>query len=356
MTIGPRLGPPPSSLHGHRRPDRLLRLGQALVHAYTAIVGLTPTRRIQPVNRNLETIVTSTWSGADDVMVIEMASATDHPLPTWSPGAHVDVTLPSGLTRQYSLCGDPTAQVYQIAVRAVPNGRASTEIHHSVRQGTRLTLKGPRDAFPFAYPDLAVANITAVTFIAAGIGITPILPMVKAADGAEIDWQLHYIGRAGRMPFLDELTTLDPQRVRIHHGRVHPTELLQDTTTSTAIYCCGPPGIIPQIKPYLPEHFAGFHFERFSPTPVVEGQEFTLSLAKSDTQIRVAGDKSALNALAQAGITAAYSCQQGFCGTCRVNVLSGEIDRRGHSPFLHVPESMLLCVDRGATDSIVIDL
>ncbi len=328
---------------------------------FAAIVARTRTPAPQPVDRDLALVVAETAQVADDVVSLHLESADGSPLPQWHPGAHLDLVLPSGRQRQYSLCGYPgDHSSYRIAVRRIADGGgASIEIHDKITAGTALTARGPRNGFPFAYPHLARANISRVTFIAAGIGITAILPMVVAAAAAGVDWRLTYLGRdEDTMAFLDEITGLDQQRVRIHTGtRLTPEDLLTGIDARTSVYFCGPPALLTDLRTAVDRRAtAGFHFERFSPPPVVAGHPFQLHLHRARQTIAVRPDESALAAVRDARPEVAYSCQQGFCGTCRVRVLSGDIDRHGHSNFGNDPDSMLICVDRATTEHLTIDL
>jgi ferredoxin-NADP reductase len=295
------------------------------------------------------------------VLSLRLKSADGSALPPWHPGAHLDLTLPSGKVRQYSLCGDPADRgSYRIAVRRISDGGgASIEIHDQLPAGAPVTAGGPRNAFPFAYPHLARADISRVVFIAAGIGITPILPMVRAAAAAGVDWHLTYLGRdTATMAFLDEIGALDPDRVRILTGaRRTAAELLAHAGPRASVYFCGPPGLLPDIRTRFDRTgAAGLHFERFSPEPVVGGEPFTLRLADTAKTLEVPADRSALAAVREAIPDVPYSCQQGFCGTCRVRVLSGDVDHRGRSAFLDEPDTMLICTDRAKSASLTIDL
>jgi ferredoxin-NADP reductase len=161
-------------------------------------------------------------------------------LPSWTPGAHLDVVLPSGRRRQYSLCGPPGRRTdYRIAVRRIADGGGgSIEMHEGLDVGDTLVFEGPRNAFY-----LGTAERDAL-FVIGGIGVTPILPMMQAAQARGMDWRAIYAGRSREyMPFLDEVLSVAPDRVTVwaddEHGRVATVgELLSGTGPWTAVYVC----------------------------------------------------------------------------------------------------------------------
>jgi ferredoxin-NADP reductase len=241
-------------------------------------------------------------------------------LPAWQPGCHVDLHLPSGLRRQYSLCGDPSENTYRIAVREV--GAGSREVQ-ALRVGDRIQVRGPRNAFPFA-------GLGPVVFVAGGIGITAILPMVHAAARAGLDWRLVYCGRSmAAMPFLDELPV---GRVDVRIGRGEA--LLGDASPRGAVYCCGPASMLEQVRAEFSSRW--LHFERFSPPPIVGGRPFTVELRRSGVSLDVPADRSALDVIRDFRPSVAYSCRQGFCGTCDVG-------------------GVRICVDRPTGDRLVLE-
>ncbi len=350
----------PPDLRGRQRPDRLFRALGALVTGYEWLTSGGYRRRpaTQHVDRDLRLVVDAVRLEAQDVRSFRLAAGGQE-LPAWQPGCHLDVLLPSGRRRQYSLCGDPADRdSYRIAVRRIANGAGgSRELHDSVGPGSTLTVRGPRNAFPYV-------PATGYLFIAGGIGITPILPMVKqaAADGAQ--WQLVYTGRSrASMPFLDELTALDPARIRIRPYDQHGfpssgAELLKHAPTGATVYCCAPAPLIAGVRRDLPASTAeALHFERFSAPPVLGGQPFEVALQRSNRVLTVPADRSALDVIRQALPDIAYSCQQGFCGTCRTRVISGEIDHRDRVlTDRERTDTMTICVSRSRGGRIALDL
>ncbi|MFI5584934.1 PDR/VanB family oxidoreductase [Amycolatopsis sp. NPDC051758] len=282
---------------------------------------------VRAVDRNLPLVIETVEPEAEDVVSLRLANGG--PLPGWRPGAHVDLVLPSGLVRQYSLCGDPSEKDhYRIAVRKI--GVASAEVH-ALTPGTRVTVRGPRTAFPFV-------GEGPFLFIAGGIGITPILPMVHRATALGADWRLVYTGRSrASMPFLGELP--DDDRVWIRPDTEYGipasgAELLEDVPDGASVYCCGPVPMITGVRVDLALTGAkAVHFERFAPPPIVDGEPFQLTLRRSGQVLAVPGHRSALDVLLEERPGTAYSCRQGFCGTCTVPAAGGG--------------SMRLCVDRG---------
>lgn len=346
-------------------PPAALRLVGTVVDAYIDLFvsGRTAAvlSRPSPVRRtgfDFPVVVDRVESVADDVVSLTMSAPAGAKLPRWRPGSHIDVFLPSGLQRQYSLCGDPRDRShYRIAVRRLPDGVGSTEIHRGIEPGTRLRLRGPRNAFEFV-------DAPAYLFIAAGIGITPILPMVRAVALAGARWQLIYLGRSrATMPFLDELVAMGPESVTIRpddeYGAPNIEALLDRAESGAAVYVCGPPPVLERAQrhAFTANPSGSLHTERFSATPVLDGSEFDLILARSGSTIRVGADEPALAGIRRAVPGAAYSCQQGFCGTCRVAVLAGDVDHRDRTlTDAERSTHMLSCVSRAAGDSLTLDL
>lgn len=333
-----------------------MRVLGVIVAAYEKASGLSGTFRpdIVEVRRTLDVVVDDITEEAGGVRSLRLVAADGADLPGWHPGAHVDVVLPSGRQRQYSLTGSPRAHDhYRIAVRAIPlehgGGGGSLEVH-SLEVGQPLTLRGPRNAFPFI-------GVDHYLFVAGGIGITPIRPMLYDAIERGADWQFVYTGRdRGSMPFLAELTELAaayPDRVHLRpddeFGVPTGAAILDYAPDGAALYTCGPPPMIEAIRGMIPaENIATLHYERFSPPPVVGGEPFTVVLARSGHVVPVAEDQSALSAIRAVLPDVAYSCQQGYCGTCPVALIGGEVDHRDRCLTAAQQESrMTICVSRG---------
>ncbi|MFL6156936.1 MAG: PDR/VanB family oxidoreductase [Marmoricola sp.] len=345
-------------------PSRSMRVLGVIVAGYEKVSGLSGRYRpdVLEVRRTLDVVVDEVRDEADGVRSFRLVAADGGALPGWHPGAHVDVVLPSGRQRQYSLTGSPREHDhFRIAVRRIPlehgGGGGSLEMH-ALEVGQRLTLRGPRNAFPFI-------GVQKYLFVAGGIGITPIRPMLYDAIERGADWQFVYTGRdRASMPFLDELAEL----ARTYPDRVHlrpddefgvPTgqSILEHAPVGAALYTCGPPPMIDAIRAVIPaENIATLHYERFSPPPVVGGEPFTVVLARSGHVVPVAGDQSALVAIRAVLRDVAYSCQQGYCGTCPVALIGGDVDHKDRClTDAQRATRMAICVSR-ATGRVTLDL
>ncbi len=313
---------------------------------------------IPHVSRDIPLVVADVRAEADDVVSLRLVAPDGAPLPAWHPGAHLDVLLPSGRLRQYSLCGDPgDHRSYRIAVRRIADGGGgSREIHDEIRTGGRITARGPRNAFPFV-------TAPRYLFVAGGIGITPILPMARLAAARGADWRLVHTGRTPEsLPFSDELRALDPDRVWIRPDTEYGipasgADLLEQAPEDAVVYCCGPIPMITAVRLAMPgARASALHWERFSAPPVVDGRPFTVELARTGRVLRVPADRSTLEVIADQVPGTAYSCRQGFCGTCRVRVLSGQVDHRDRVlTDAERGEHMTICVSR-ASGHLVVDL
>jgi ferredoxin-NADP reductase len=334
----------------------LLSLTDASITAVWAISGAL--RRPAPTanrDRTLTLQVVERRVVARDrcVVALTLAAPDRRPLPIWYPGAHLDIHLPSGRIRQYSLCGDPAVRTsFRIAVRRIPDGGGgSIEIHEGLDVGATVTSSGPRNAFPLTVPGYG-SPTQRLRFIAGGIGITPILPMLGLAQRLGVDWSMIYAGRSeDSIPFLDEVRRFG-DRVQIRTDDVDgmPTaaDLLDDCPDGTTVYTCGPAPMLTAIRAALAgRDDVELHFERFAAAPVVDGTTFTATVASTGTTVAVGRDETLLAALQREHVAAPYSCQQGFCGTCRTRVLDGVVQHR--DTLLTEPEradTMLTCVSR----------
>jgi ferredoxin-NADP reductase len=354
---------PPNPL----RPDRralMVGFADAVISGMEAVAGVTKRATLpDETARTIALTVTDRRVVAHDQDVIALTLAGQR-LPRWHPGAHIDIHLPSGLVRQYSLCGDPaTPDTYRIAVRRIPDGGGGSIAMHHLRVGATVTTHGPRNAFPLTVPGYG-SPARRFRFIAGGIGITPILPMLGLAQRLAVDWSMGYAGRSREsLPFLDEMSRFgDRIEVRTDDVSGLPTaaELLGGCPDGTAVYACGPAPMLTAIRSALAgRDNVELHFERFAAPPVVDGKDFSLSVASTGQTVRVGADETLLSALNRAGVHAPYSCQQGFCGTCRTRVVDGTVDHR--DTLLTDPERdsgmMLICISRAADGShLTLDL
>lgn len=291
---------------------------------------------------------------AEDVLTIELETVSS-PLPRWEPGAHIDLILPGAPVRQYSLCGDPAAERYRIAVLRERESRGGSRVvHESLRPGDLVGLRGPRNHFILeSAPDYL--------FIAGGIGITPILPMVRAAEAAGAEWRLVYLGsRRARMAFLDELEGFG-ERVEVHPaddvGRADVPQVVS-AHPAALVYACGPERLLVQLQELVPED--RLRVEYFS-APAVEyepGGSFAVRLARTGVELPVEPDQSVLEVLRSVGVDVLTDCEEGICGSCETRVLDGEVD---HRDFVLTTQEkarndcMMVCVSRAACPLLVLD-
>ena len=358
----------PPSIFGRRRHDVVLGIADASVSALWAVSGALRKVKTPPETDRviaLSVVDRRVVAHDQDVVALTMAAADGRPLPRWHPGAHLDVHLPSGRVRQYSLCGRPDdTDTYRIAVRRiVGGGGGSIEVHDELPVGATVATHGPRNAFPLTVPGYG-SPARRFRFIAGGIGITPILPMLARAERLGVEWSMVYAGRSrDSLPFIDEVSRFgDSIDVRTDDvsGVPTATELLGDCPDGTTVYACGPAPMLTAIRAALAARDnVELHFERFAAPPVVEGREFTAAIASTGREVVVGPDETLLTALRRANVAASYSCQQGFCGTCRTRVLAGVVDHR--DSLLTEPERaaglMLVCISRAADgERLVLDL
>jgi len=302
---------------------------------------------------------------ADGVVALDLRSHNGRDLPAWTPGSHLDVLLRPGLERQYSLCSDPADRSHwRIAVlREADGGDGSLALHDQVGVGDRLRIRGPRNHFAFE-----VTPGTRYRFVAGGIGITPLLAMVTAAEAAGADWELDYAGRSrSSMAFADELVTAHPDRVRLHAAdegsRLVVDTLLETPPADTAVYVCGPTKLLDAVEAAGADWPAGtLHVERFEAkefgAPVWPGA-FEVELALTGETVTVEPGTSVLDAVAGAGAVVLSSCRVGTCGTCETPVLEGAVEHRDSvlSPGEQAEDTMMMvCVSRAAGPRLVLDL
>ncbi|MGW7053429.1 PDR/VanB family oxidoreductase [Streptomyces sp. NPDC054887] len=307
---------------------------------------------------SLRLLVTGRTEPADGVAELHLEALDTADLPAWTPGAHVDLVLPSGLVRQYSLCGDPADRsTYTLAARLVEDGRGgSREVHEQLHEGSEVEIRGPRNRFP-------LTEAPAYVFVAGGIGITPVLPMLRAAEAAGADWKLVYGGRSRvSMPYVDEIEKLAaPGRVTIvaedEAGLPDVAAALADAAEGTAVYCCGPEPLMAAVTDALPAGCV-LHLERFAPgAPAGGSGAFEVELRRTGRTVTVPADGTVLAAVRPEVPNVSYSCEQGFCGTCQQRVLEGDIDHRDELlTDAERDDSMLICVSRAYGKRLVLDM
>ncbi|MFF7170639.1 PDR/VanB family oxidoreductase [Streptomyces pseudovenezuelae] len=305
-----------------------------------------------------ELVVDRRDSAADGVLALTLRHPLGEQLPAWEPGAHIDVVLGPGLERQYSLCGDPSDRTsWRIAVLREPAGRGgSAHVHEQLRQGGKVRVRGPRNHF-------ALRPAPRYRFIAGGIGITPILPMLAAAQAAGAEWTLLYGGRTrDSMAFTEELSrygdrvTVAPQD---ESGLLDLASVLDGVPEGTLVYCCGPGPLLDAVQEHCPAVL--LHVERFAPKEQPEGEntQFEVELAQTGTTVTVAPDVSVLDAVRATGVEVLFSCTEGTCGTCETDVLDGTPDHRDSvltDEEREAGETMMICVSRCRGKKLVLDL
>ncbi|GLZ47784.1 ferredoxin [Actinomycetospora sp. NBRC 106375] len=307
-------------------------------------------------------VVVAKEPAADDVVTLVLARPDGGRLPDWAPGAHIDVTLPTGATRQYSLCGDRwDAHTYRIGVLREPAGRGgSAYVHDELDTGDLVAFGGPRN-------DFAMVPSPRYLFVAGGIGITPLLPMIHQADLVGADWSLLYGGRRrGSMAFVGELARYGDRvhvRPEDEHGLLPLAAWLGDADDDTVVYCCGPAPLLDAAEraaAHRPRH--RLRTERFTAPELgapVRDAPFEVELARTGTTVTVLPQGTVLDAARRVGATALSSCEQGLCGTCETTVLAGVPDHRDSILADHeraAGDCMFPCVSRSCTDRLVLDL
>jgi ferredoxin-NADP reductase len=304
---------------------------------------------------------------AEGVAALVLSDPSGSELPQWSAGAHIDVVLAGDdLTRQYSLCGKTRdRRSWRIGVLNAPNSRGgSRHIHEELAPGATLRVRGPRNHF-------ALIDSPRYLFIAGGIGITPMLPMIAYAESIGAEWELVYGGRGkASMAFLDELEVFG-DRVRLFpqdeagHIPLASPSILGEPRADTLIYCCGPEPLLQAVEDgsgHWPSN--SLHIERFAPkaaAPTAPGalETFEVVCQRSGLTLKVGDDRSILEVAEAAGLKVLASCRAGVCGTCEVDVIDGSPDHRDSvlsASERAENEFMLVCVSRSLSPRLVLDM
>jgi ferredoxin-NADP reductase len=299
---------------------------------------------------------------ATDVVLLTLRRPDGGDLPAWAPGAHLDLVLRPDLTRQYSLCGDPADRsALHVAVQCERAGRGgSLWVHERLTAGASVRVRGPRNNFPLVHSERYL-------FLAGGIGITPIRPMVAAVDAAGADWRLVFGGRTrAAMAFADELADRYGDRVSLRPqdeaGLLDLDALLGEPAAGTLVYCCGPESLIDAVerrcRAWPP---GGLHVERFAAAAAERdgGGAFEVELTLSGLTVTVPAGTSVLQAVEEAGVRVLSSCREGTCGTCETPVLGGVPDHRDSlltDAERAANDTILICVSRARTPRLVLEL
>ncbi|WP_054813866.1 PDR/VanB family oxidoreductase [Nocardia arizonensis] len=303
--------------------------------------------------------ITARSDEATGVFALELAALDGAELPPWSPGAHIDVAVGQAGVRQYSLCGDPQDRKrWRIAILHEPEGRGGSDLlHRTAHTDTELAVSAPRNNFELEPADRYV-------FLAGGIGITPILPMMAAAQAAGATWQLYYGGRTREhMAFAEEITERYPHARLLPqdaHGLLPLAEIM-DANADATVYCCGPEPLLNAVETEGGRRGVAVRTERFVPRVVdtAGDRAFQVRLANDGRTLRVGEKQSIVDVLDAAGVQVITSCREGTCGSCETAVLEGEIDHRDSILSAEERErgdTMMLCVSRARADVLVLDL
>ena len=305
---------------------------------------------------------------AQDICSLELAAVDGAALPPFAAGSHVDVQLPGGLVRQYSLCNDPgETHRYLIAVLRDPASRGgSSAVHDRVHEGDLLTIGAPKNHFALAH------DASHHLLLAGGIGVTPLLCMAERLAHTGGAFEMHYCTRSvARTAFRERIAAAPyAAQVSFHHDdgpagqQVDLPALLAAPAPGRHLYVCGPRGFMDAVLATAraqgwPESAIHVEFFGAEVAPAAGDQAFEVMLASSGRVIRVAADRSVAQALADAGVNLPTSCEQGVCGTCLTRVIEGEPD---HRDLYLTPEEQaandqfLPCCSRARSARLVLDL
>ncbi|EIK94144.1 putative vanillate O-demethylase oxidoreductase [Pseudomonas sp. M47T1] len=315
----------------------------------------------------IEVVVTSRNNEASDISSFELACAHGGDLPAFSAGAHIDVHLPGGLIRQYSLCNHPQERHrYQIGVLKDPASRGGSQcMHEEINIGDRLLISEPRNLFPL------VEEARQSLLFAGGIGITPILCMAEQLFHSGADFELHYCARAAdRAAFVERLKGgLFADRVHLHFdedvdSRLDTAKVLADPAPDLHMYVCGPSGFMQHVLDTARIQGwsdAQLHREYFAAAQLDTSTDgaFKVKLGSSGQVFDIPADKTVVQVLESYGVDIAISCEQGVCGTCLTRVLEGVPEHR--DLFLTEEEQaandqFTPCCSRSRSALLVLDL
>lgn len=305
---------------------------------------------------------------SDGVVTLTLADPTGADLPEWAPGAHIDLLMTPSLVRQYSLCGDTANRAeWQVGVLLDPNSRGGSQfVHDKLHEGATVRVRGPRNHFP-------LVGSPRYLFIAGGIGITPMLPMIAAAGAAGAEWRLLYGGRTrSSMAFVDELER-HGHRVTVcardaaggANFRTNLESELSSAQDNTLVYCCGPEGLLTAVEEACTTWPAGsLHIERFSAKELEEPSldalaSFELECQRSGMTLTVPQGKSIYEVCEEAGVDVLGSCMEGVCGTCECDIIDGEADHRDsvlNDAEKAANQTIMICVSRSRSERLVLDL
>lgn len=308
--------------------------------------------------------VASISDAAQGIRSFEFVQPDGSDLPAFTPGSHIKVQVPNGLLRKYSLCNDPAERHrYVITVKRDEHGQGgSVSLCDETREGDLIPISIPENAFPLA------ENGKSFIFIAGGIGITPILSMIRSfGELSTSKWKLYYFTRSPETTaFLQALQQPELKgKVKIHHDFGDPANAFDlwpvlERPCDAHVYCCGPRGLMEAVRD-MSGHWPAtrIHFESFNQGGEVRPDDtaFNVVLDRSGQRFEVPVGKTILDVLRQHGCNPASSCESGTCGTCRTKIVSGVAD---HRDMVLMPDEMerdiMICVSRSKGPELVIDL
>jgi len=313
----------------------------------------------------MEVLVHAVIREAPDLHSWDLRSPNDQELPAFTAGAHIDLHLPNGMQRSYSLVNPQTERHrYVIAVQKEINGRGGSRcLHESVHTGNLIRVSAPRNNFPL------VENAEHTILIAGGIGITPLLCMVHRLRHLQRPWQLYYAARSRRhAAFVDTVRDFGSmEQVHIHLDEECGGKLLDLHAVVSAapkeahFYCCGPLPMLTvfeQVTAGLPP--SNVHVESFTARqPPASGGGYVVRLARSGREIRVDKGQTILATLLEAGFDLPHSCLEGVCGACETKVVDGVPDHRDSILSTSERESgktMMICCSGSRSECLVLDL
>ena len=318
-----------------------------------------PTIRVRVAHKAVEAL---------DICTFELVPADGGTLPPFSAGSHVDVHLPAGVVRQYSLCNDPSeGHRYVIAVLKVPDTRGGSKaMHEQIHEGDELQISEPKNHFPLAH------GATRHLLMAGGIGVTPILCMAERLALIGEDFEMHYCTRSqDRTAFKDRIRrSAFASQVQFHFDdgeaaqKLDLATLLARPQPGVQLYVCGPKGFMDAVLGTAraqgwPEDQLNWEFFSAEVKRSSADEDFDIVVASSGRVVTIPANRTVAQALSEAGIFVPTSCEQGICGTCLTRVLEGEPD---HRDLYLTPEEQSLndqftpCCSRSKTARLVLDL
>ena len=319
-----------------------------------------------PVNKKIRVVIDERTAEAKDVVRLVLRRPDGENLPAFTAGAHIDLFLPNGLTRQYSLINDSREpDRYEIAVSKAPASRGGSScVHARLNIGDVLEISEPRNNFSLQ------ASHEAFHFIAGGIGITPILSMIRYCESQGWQWRLLYLARSRECAaFHNELEAFGTDRVRFHFDDEagHLFDFADRSfmvAPGVPIYCCGPAPVMKAVGDFSSTHPDNpAYFEWFSPPAAAEANEvaggFEVKLNRSGMLLRVPENKSILEVLEEHGYELSYSCREGMCRTCETSVIEGVPDHRDYvlsGSERAAGRTMMICVSRAKSPVLVLDI